>query len=73
MATHSPFFLNLTGARIYDLDSYPVEVKKWNELDNVKTYYKFFKDNEDDFKDIYNINIGELLDSRMNDKDKEDE
>ena len=52
MATHSPFFLNLTGAKIYDLDSYPVEVKIWNELDNVKTYYKFFKDNEDDFKDL---------------------
>ena len=49
IATHSPFFLNLCSAKIYDLDSYPVKEKKWNELDNVKTYYKFFKENEKEF------------------------
>jgi predicted ATPase len=50
MATHSPFFLNLAGARIYDLDASPACVKKWNELDNVKTYFKFFMENKDDFE-----------------------
>ena len=40
-----------------------MHVKQYNDSDFT----------EDDFKDIYNINIGELLDSRMNDKDKEDE
>lgn len=50
IATHSPFLLSLKSAKIYDLDSEPVKVKKWNELENVKVYYNFFKDNKDDFE-----------------------
>ena len=50
IATHSPFVLSLPGAKIYDLDSVPVDIKKWWELENTKTYYEFFKENEEQFK-----------------------
>jgi len=49
ISTHSPFLLSLNGAKIYDLDDAPVRVKKWTELSNVKMYYKFFKENENEF------------------------
>ncbi|MEE3343603.1 MAG: AAA family ATPase [Bacilli bacterium] len=49
IATHSPFLLSLAYAKIYDLDSIPVTTKKWTELDNVRTYYNFFKDNKKEF------------------------
>ena len=42
MATHSPFLLSIEGAKIYDFDSDPVEIKHWYELKNIKTYYEFF-------------------------------
>lgn len=42
IATHSPFVLSIDGAKIYDLDSSPVALKKWWQLDNVRTYYEFF-------------------------------
>lgn len=45
IATHSPFLLALKGACIYDLDSNPVDVKKWWELENTRIYYEFFKKN----------------------------
>ncbi len=46
IATHSPFLLAMEGARIYDLDSDPVEVRNWWELDNVRIYYEFFREHE---------------------------
>ena len=49
IATHSPFLLSIKDARIYDLDSIPVIAKKWTELKNVKVYYDFFKENEQEF------------------------
>lgn len=50
ISTHSPFLLGLNYARIYNLDTIPASVTKWNELPNVLTYYNFFKDKEDEFK-----------------------
>ena len=49
ISTHSPFLLALKGAKIYDLDASPVTVRKWTELENVRTYYEFFKKNEKNF------------------------
>ena len=43
ISTHSPFLLDLMDVRIYDLDSTPVRVKNWLELDNIKEYIEFFK------------------------------
>ena len=50
ISTHSPFLLNLLEAKIYDLDSNPVETKKWTELENVKIYHEFFKEHESEFE-----------------------
>lgn len=49
IATHSPFILSIDGAKIYDLDSTPVTLKKWWQLENVRTYYVFFKQHKDLF------------------------
>jgi predicted ATPase len=44
IATHSPFILSIKGATVYDLDAYPVCVKKWTDLNSIKEYSKLFKD-----------------------------
>lgn len=49
IATHSPFIFGIDSATIYDLDSVPVSTKKWWELENMKIYYNFFKDNSEKF------------------------
>lgn len=46
IATHSPFLLALDGAKIYDLDSRPVTVRNWWDLENVRIYYDFFRKHE---------------------------
>lgn len=50
IATHSPFMLAIENAKIYDLDSYPVNVKNWYELENVKEYFEFFEQHYHLFK-----------------------
>lgn len=50
ISTHSPFMLSMKGAKIYDLDEDPVNVKRWTELGNVRTYYDFFKEHEHEFE-----------------------
>lgn len=49
IATHSPFLLSLEDAKIYDLDSYPVQEKKWWELENMKQYFELFNSKRDLF------------------------
>lgn len=49
ISTHSPFLLALRGAKIYDLDDNPVDVKRWTKLENVRTYFEFFKRYEKEF------------------------
>ncbi len=49
IATHSPFLLSITDAKIYDLDSIPVKSKKWTELNNVRIYYNFFNEHKEEF------------------------
>ncbi|AKL95143.1 AAA ATpase [Clostridium aceticum] len=49
ISTHSPFLLAMHGAKIYDLDENPVNVKKWTELENVRTYYEFFEKYKKEF------------------------
>ena len=44
ISTHSPFLLSMKNALIYDLDTTPVRRACWRELDNVNTYYNFFKE-----------------------------
>lgn len=49
LSTHSPFLLSLRGAKIYDLDADPVDVKRWTELTNVRAYYDFFREHGREF------------------------
>nr|WP_317283978.1 AAA family ATPase [uncultured Sellimonas sp.] len=49
ISTHSPFFLAIPGARIYDMDEEIVDIKKWYELSNVRVYYEFFMKHGDEF------------------------
>lgn len=51
ISTHSPFLLAMKGAKIYDLDSDPVDVKRWTELKNVRTYYEFFSKHQSAFEE----------------------
>ena len=51
ISTHSPFVLAIRGAKIYDLDSDPVDVRRWTELKNVRAYYDFFRKNEKAFEE----------------------
>lgn len=50
IATHSPFLLSIKNAKIYDLDGETIKTSKWTELNNVRAYYKFFKENEVEFE-----------------------
>lgn len=49
IATHSPIFLSMQGARIYDLDEYPASVSKWTELPNVRRFFDFFMQHKQEF------------------------
>ena len=49
IATHSPFLLSIPGAMVYDLDSRPVQVRPWTELENVRVYFDFFRQHSDAF------------------------
>lgn len=49
VSTHSPFLLSLKGAKIYNIDETPPEVKKWTELDCVRVYHDFFAEQTDKF------------------------
>ena len=46
IATHSPFFLALKDAKIYDMDAEKTSVRQWTKLENVRAYYDFFKAHE---------------------------
>lgn len=52
ISTHSPFLLSLMDAKIYDLDNRPCRVKNWTLLPNVRLYYDFFKEHDEEFKNL---------------------
>lgn len=49
IATHSPVLLSMKDALIYDLDSTPVQTRKWTELENVRRYFDFFEQHRAEF------------------------
>ncbi|MBE7058887.1 MAG: ATP-binding cassette domain-containing protein [Ruminococcaceae bacterium] len=49
ISTHSPFLLSIKKATIYDIDTTPVEKKDWTDLESVRIYFEFFKENERKF------------------------
>lgn len=50
ISTHSPFLLGMKDAKIYNLDENPVKLQSWTQLENVRIYYEFFKNHENEFK-----------------------
>jgi len=44
IATHSPFFLSIPHAKIYNLDESPIKEAKWNELESMQCYYNLFEE-----------------------------
>lgn len=51
LSTHSPFLLSLRHAKIYDLESDPVSVVRWSDLESVRAYYDFFRERAAEFGD----------------------
>ena len=49
ISTHSPFLLAMRGAKIYDMDEDVVDVKRWTQLEGVRTYFDFFRKHEREF------------------------
>ena len=49
MSTHSPVLLSMKDAVIYDLDSNPVTIRPWTELENVRRYFDFFHEHRKEF------------------------
>lgn len=43
LATHSPFFLSINGAKIINLDEIPARVCKVNELETIRLYKELFE------------------------------
>lgn len=49
ISSHSPFLLSIENAKVYDLDSYPVSVRRWTELENMKRLAALFSEHSDEF------------------------
>lgn len=45
IATHSPFLLSLSGAKVYDLDAEPIQACEWYKLKNMRSYFELFERN----------------------------
>ena len=50
IATHSPFLLSIPNAKIYNLDTHPVSLSKWWELENMKRYFQIFNKYQTEFQ-----------------------
>ena len=51
ISTHSPFLLAMKDAKIYDLDSIPVQPCRWTELEHIQTYWQFFREHRGELED----------------------
>lgn len=52
IATHSPFLLALPGAKIYNFDTSPMTCSTWQELESVKSVFKFFNERKELFEEF---------------------
>ena len=50
IATHSPVFLSMKGAKIYDFDADPVDIKPWTELTGMREWFDFFMKHREEFE-----------------------
>jgi len=49
ISTHSPILLTLPGATVWDLDSRPARIRRWQELDSICAWFSFFESRREDF------------------------
>ena len=49
VATHSPFFLSIPGAMLYNMDKKIIAKDCWTNLPTVRAYYNLFKKREKEF------------------------
>ena len=49
IATHSPIFLSMKQATVYNLDECPACVSRWTDLPNVRRFFEFFMDHREEF------------------------
>ena len=49
LSTHSPFFLSMRGAVIYNLDETPICQRPWTTLENVRIWHEFFEEHRAEF------------------------
>lgn len=49
IATHSPFLMAVNNAKIYDFNSYPVQLCNWWETENAQLYFSLFDEHRDKF------------------------
>ena len=42
--------IGILNAKIYNLDTKDYRVEKWNELENVRYFYNFFKSKKEEFE-----------------------
>jgi ABC-type cobalamin/Fe3+-siderophores transport system ATPase subunit len=49
IATHSPFLMAISGAKLYNLDGKPATISKFWELPNMQLYYNLFKKYDREF------------------------
>ncbi len=49
IAIHSLFMLGTLNAKIYNLDTKDYDIIEWNDLENVRYFYDFFKRHESEF------------------------
>ena len=50
IATHSPFMLGTLNAKIYNIDDECMDEARWQDLENVRYFYDFFKKHETEFE-----------------------
>lgn len=49
IATHSPILLAMPDAKVYDLDAVPARIRDWTQLPNVRSWFTFFREHQDEF------------------------
>ena len=50
IAKHSPFMLGTLDAKIFNMDDDCMDEFRWQDLENVRYFYNFFKKHENEFE-----------------------
>lgn len=50
ISSHSPFMLSLKGAKVYDMDAFPVHPVHWTDMANIRALYEFFMQLRNEFE-----------------------